>query len=89
MCRDKDRRLLFRGWNRLCLHAASLNVAEGALAAATAVARAARAKAEQEETAAAVSALGAVKKETARKRTLEEAALNIRRAKRVVRQRSP
>lgn len=85
MCRDKDKRLLFRGWNRLCLHAASLSVAEGAFAAATAVARAARAEAEQEETAAAISTLGAVKKERARKRTLEEEALNRRRAKGVVR----
>lgn len=28
LCRDSDRRFLFRGWNRLCLHAASLNAAE-------------------------------------------------------------
>lgn len=44
---------MFRGWNRLCLQAASLNAAEGASAAATAAARAARANAmEMEATAA-------------------------------------
>lgn len=26
LCRDSDRRFLFRGWNRLCLYAASLDV---------------------------------------------------------------
>lgn len=36
-CRESDRSLLFRGWSRLCLHAASLSAAEGAsVAAATA-----------------------------------------------------
>lgn len=40
--RDKHRQQLFRGWSRLCLHAASLNAAEGDSAAATAVARATR-----------------------------------------------
>lgn len=52
--RDRDRALLFRGWSRLCLHAASLSAPEGVSAAATAVARAARARAlELEATAAA------------------------------------
>ena len=41
-CRDRARNLLFRGWSRLCLHAASLSAAEGSLAAATAAARAAQ-----------------------------------------------
>ncbi|CAM9154775.1 unnamed protein product, partial [Laminaria digitata] len=55
--RDRDRALLFRGWSRLCLHAASLSAAEGASAAATAAARAARAEAmETEATAAAKKA---------------------------------
>ena len=45
---------MFRGWSRLCLHAASLSAAEGASAAAPAAARAARAEAmETEATAAA------------------------------------
>lgn len=42
--RDRDRTLLFRGWSRLCLNAASLSAAEGASAAAIAAARAARAE---------------------------------------------
>ena len=55
--RDRDRTLVFRGWSRLCLHAASLSAAEGASAAATAAARAARAEAmETEATAAAEKA---------------------------------
>lgn len=45
MREDGDRRLLFRGWSRLCLHAASLNAAEAASASSTAAARAARAEA--------------------------------------------
>lgn len=40
---------LFRGWSRLCLHAASLSVAEGVSAAATAAARADRAQKIQNE----------------------------------------
>lgn len=44
-----NKRLLFRGWSRLCLHAASLNAEEGALAAASASARAARAEAMEKE----------------------------------------
>ena len=54
--RDRDRTQVFRGWSRLCLHAASLS-AEGASAAATAPARVARAEAmEMEATAAAEKA---------------------------------
>lgn len=45
----RDARLSFRGWNRICIHAASLNAAEGALAAATATARANRAEALEKE----------------------------------------
>ena len=45
---------MFRGWSRLCLHAASLSAAEGASAAATATARAARAEAMEMEAVAAV-----------------------------------
>lgn len=44
-----NKRLLFRGWSRLCLHAASLNAEEGALAAASAAARATRAEAMEKE----------------------------------------
>lgn len=55
--RERDRVLILRGWSRLCLHAASLSAAEGALAAGTATARAARAEAmEMEATAAAKKA---------------------------------
>ncbi|CAN0273392.1 unnamed protein product, partial [Ectocarpus sp. 12 AP-2014] len=56
--KDKDRRLLFRGWSRLCLHAASLNAADAVLATATAAARAARAEAEATQAAAAATAAG-------------------------------
>ena len=45
LCRDSRRRFLFRGWNRLCLHAASLNVVEAVYpAAAGSTASAARAE---------------------------------------------
>ena len=55
--RDRDRALVFRGWSRLCLHAASLSTAEGGSVAARAAARAVRAKAmETEATAAAEKA---------------------------------
>ena len=47
--RDRDKALMFRGWTRLCLHAASLSAAEGASASATAAARAARAEAMEME----------------------------------------
>lgn len=50
--RDINKCLLFRGWNRLSLLAASLNVAEGASAAAIAVARIARTDAMEKEAAA-------------------------------------
>lgn len=46
---DQDRRRLFRGWSRLCLHAASVNVAKAASASATATARAARAESMEKE----------------------------------------
>lgn len=49
---------MFRGWSRLCLHAASLNAAGAAVATATAAARAARAEAEEREAAAAQAAAG-------------------------------
>ena len=52
--RDRDRALMFRGWSRLCLHAASLSASEGASAATTAAARAARAEAIETEATAAV-----------------------------------
>ncbi|CBN77476.1 hypothetical protein Esi_0059_0111 [Ectocarpus siliculosus] len=58
VCKDKDRRLLFRGWSRLCLHAASLNAADAVSATATAAARAARAEAEATQAAAAATAAG-------------------------------
>jgi len=60
MCRDKDKATLFRGWSRLCLHAASLSAAEGASAAATAAARATRAEAMQLEAVAAAEKVKAL-----------------------------
>lgn len=60
--RNRDRALVFRGWSRFCLHAASLSTAEGASAAATATARAARAEAMEAE------ATAAAEKATARRR---------------------
>lgn len=57
LCRDSDKRSLFRAWSRLCLHAAALNAADGASAAASAAARVARAESvEKEAVAAAASA---------------------------------
>lgn len=56
LCRERERALIFRGWSRLCLHAASLSAAEGASASATAMARAARAEAVKREAAAAANA---------------------------------
>lgn len=49
---------MFRGWSRLCLHAASLNAVEGISAAATATARALRAEAMGVEAAIAVEKAG-------------------------------
>lgn len=49
VCRERDKALVFRGWSRLCLHAASLCAAEGASAAACAKARAARTEAMEKE----------------------------------------
>lgn len=60
--RDKDRGLLFRGWSRLCLHAASLTPIEGAAAAAAATARAVRAEFLEKEAAAAIEQVAAWKK---------------------------
>lgn len=57
--RDRDRVLVFRGWNRLCLHAASLSTAEGASVAAMAAARAVRAEAAETEATAAAEKAGA------------------------------
>ena len=63
--RDRDRTLMFRGWSRLCLHAASLSAAEGALAATTATARASRAEAVEAEAVAAAEKAEAWKRAAA------------------------
>lgn len=55
VCIGREKALLFRGWSRLCLHAASLSAVEGALAAATAAARAARTEAMEKEAATAAN----------------------------------
>lgn len=57
VCGERDRALIFRGWSRLCLHAASLSAAEGASAAASASARAARSEAMKKEAEAAAASV--------------------------------
>lgn len=71
VCGESDRALLFRGWNRLCLHAASVASAEGALASATVFAKAARAEAmgKEAESAAARAEVAAAKEEAQRATT--------------------
>eukprot|EP00903_Cladosiphon_okamuranus_P014747 g13665.t1 len=83
MAGDGNRRLLFRGWSRLCLHAASLNAAEGTSSAATAAARAARAAAEEDIAAAAISAIDAVKSDASKEQYRRDDDLKQRRAKAV------
>lgn len=83
---DRSRRLLFRGWSRLCLHAASLNAIEGASSAATAAARAARAEAERKSAEAAISATEAVKAEASKVQHRQDVELKRRRAKTTVRE---
>ncbi|CAN0449059.1 unnamed protein product, partial [Ectocarpus sp. 12 AP-2014] len=82
VCGESDRALMFRGWSRLCLHAASLSAAEGASAAATAAARAARAEAMEKEAKSAAdkaeawrrAAVASVEVAEARERAQREAA---------------
>ena len=62
---DRDKNLMFRGWSRLCLHAASLSAVEGASAAATAAARAVRAEAMETEAIAAAEKAEAWKRAAA------------------------
>lgn len=50
--------MLFRGWSRLCLHAASLNAAEAVAATSSAAARVLRAEAEPTDTATTVTTGG-------------------------------
>ena len=63
--RDRDRSLVFRGWNRLCLHAASISAAVGASASATAAARATRSEAMEPAATAAADKVEALKRATA------------------------
>lgn len=86
MAGDGSRRLLFRGWSRLCLHAASLNAAEGASSAATAAARVARAAAEEKSAAAAISALEAAKSDASKEQHRRDNEFKQRRAKAMVRE---
>lgn len=74
---DRDRALLFRGWSRLCLHAAS--AAEGASAATTAAARATRAKATGMETEEAIDKAEASRRE---EREIEDASAARQQARR-------
>ena len=76
ICGERDRALLFRGWSRLCLHAAFLFAAEGASASATAAARAAREEALEKEAESAIATAEAAaerdeeQRETDRRETL-------------------
>ena len=83
---DSSRRLLFRGWSRLCLHAAALNAVEGAYSAATATARAARAVAEEERATKEISKMVDAKEQTSTERRRQEDELRRTRAKITVRQ---
>ncbi len=76
VCGERDRALVFRGWSRLCLHAASLSATEGASAAATAVARAARAEAMEKEAAAALEKAKVWGREARARRSILEAELS-------------
>lgn len=85
MIGNRNSRLLFHGWTRLCLHAASLNAAEGASSAATAAARAARAEVEEMRTATAIASFDAAKGEEFKESSRRGKALKRRRAKALVR----
>lgn len=86
VCRNGDRRRLFRGWSRLCLHAASLCVAEAEEAATTATARATRADAMEREAAAAIAAADVASRKRRRAEMAEhdEQRQRINEAKRLV-----
>lgn len=81
---EQGKRGLFRGWSRLCLHAASLNAIEAGYAAATAAAKAARAEAEEKEAAAAIAAIEVANSKTAKRQQLAEDRLKRTRAKTAV-----
>lgn len=86
MLGDRNRRLLFRSWGRLCLHAASLNVVEGASTAATPAARVAGVEVQEKGTAAAASPTDAVEAESStERRRVEEQGLQRHRALTTVR----
>lgn len=80
----KETRLLFRGWSRLHLHAAFHKAAEAASAAATANARATRAKLTEQKAVIAVSSTDAAEQETAGEHTIREQSVVRRRAKHTV-----
>lgn len=56
-CKDRDRRLLFRAWNRLCLHAASRDATGVQWATGASKAKAATLKAKENEAIAATTAI--------------------------------
>lgn len=88
---DLERRSMFRGWSRLCLHAASLSAGEAASASATAVARASRAAVMEEQASIANIRAGAwakvddVKKEAAEADTRAEKSENLLQKERIER----
>lgn len=86
ICRDKERRLLYRSWSRLRLHAAALIAAEGVSSAVTGATRVASAEAMekgevtttniatfQQEAATSVAATAATVASTAREEALQDA----------------
>lgn len=75
---EKERRMLFRGWSRLCIHVASLNAVQEASAAAAA------AKTLEKDAAATIPTVKALKKEVAE----EQVTQTRRRAKQAVRRRN-
>ena len=80
VCDETKRALMFRGWSRLCLHAASLSAAEGASASATAIARAARAEAMEKEAEAAAAKAEAWRRAAAASTEVAEARAKALRA---------
>lgn len=82
---NREKRLLFRGWSRICLHASSLSAAEGASVVVAAAARADRAEALERQAAAATEVAEKTEKVVKRDMGLKEIEQRRRRAKCVVR----
>lgn len=79
ICAHRNARLLFRGWSRICMHAASLNATEAVMASATAAARATRTEAMEKEAEAAAEKAEASKRVAAASTELAAAREQARR----------